>query len=98
MAKSQRKLSEKKRKVKLNEDLNYRLKPRDLKDTERTEWIEFKKDLELHDIGTEENIDYIHSHYCSVMQTNVSKPQINNSKLPLIHMMDKLDIVHNSYK
>lgn len=99
MAKSKRKeVSNKKSTVELNEQFNYRLKPRHLTEDEHKEWAKFKKGLELQDIGKEDNINYIHSFYCNVMNTKVSKPEVNSSRLPLIHMMDKIDIVYNSYK
>jgi hypothetical protein len=82
--------------VTLNEQFNYRLKPRHFTEDECKEWKTFKNDLELQDIGKQENIDYIHTLYNSVMNTNVAKPEVNSSIKPIIHMMDKLDIVYNA--
>lgn len=100
MAKSQRKKECKPckaKQVKLNQEFNYRLKPRCFKESEYKEYTDFKKDLELKDIGKEDNINYIHNLYQNILNTKVSKPKVNSSTLPLIHMMDKLDIVYSYY-
>lgn len=100
MAKSQRKkdCGCKSKKAQMNKEFNYRLKPRCFTESEYKQYTEFKTDLELKDIGKQDNIDYIHSLYNSIMNTNVSKPKLNSSIKPLIDMMDKLDIVYSYYK
>ena len=85
------------KRAQLNKEFNYRLKPRCFTAEEYKQYTAFKNDLELQDIGLQINIDYIHTLYNSVMNTNVSKPELNSSKLPLIHMMDKLDIVYRYF-
>jgi hypothetical protein len=86
----------KKRKVFLNKELKYKLKPRCLNEEEYKQWGEFRKDLTLEIANSD--IKYVCALYASVMNRQYFEPCRNCSPKPLIYMIDNLNIVYDSYK
>ena len=81
---------------KWNKKYSYKFKPkRCFTENEYKDWGLFKKDLTLN--FKPKQIKYICSLYSSVMGSQYFEPPKNNNK-PLIHMIDKLNIVYDSYE
>jgi len=85
-----------KRKVALNKEFKYKLKPRCFTESEYKEWGVFKEGLTLSIANSD--IKYICLLYSSVMNRQYFEPCRNCSPKPLIYMIDKLNVVYDSYK
>jgi len=83
------------RKKKLNKVFRYKLKPRCFTEEEYKEWGTFKDTVTLR--MDHNQILYLCKLFSSVMNRQYYKPCTNCSPKPFIYMIDKLNIVYDSY-
>lgn len=81
---------------KLNKLFKYKFKPRGFKESEYKDWKAFREKVKL-PISKSKDIDYICITYSEVMNVQYFKPVANSMK-PLIFMVDKLNIIYDSYE
>ena len=72
-----------------------RVKTRKMTDKEITQWKEFKKDSSLESLH--EHIDYVCKLYSEVFNTLYFKPDQHAYIMPVMKMIDNIDILVNSY-
>ncbi len=82
---------------KWNKEYNYRFRPyRCFTEEEYKEWTPLKKEITLK--ASSNQVTYVWTLYQSIFNVKVSRPCTNCSPRPLIDMIDKLNIVYDSYR
>jgi hypothetical protein len=84
------------RKEKLNKLFPYRTKQRCFTEEEYNAWGEFTKNKKI--TITSDQVKYVCELYASVFFRPVWYPCSGCSPKPLINMIDKLDVLYNSYE
>ena len=84
-----------KRKEFLNDLLPYRQKARCFTETEYNDWKTFTETKTV--VIKREQINFVCELYASVFNRQIWYPCTNCSPKPLIAMIDKLDIIYNTY-
>lgn len=85
-----------KRKEKLNELFPYRFKARCLTEQEYNQWKDFTQNKTI--TLSAEQVKYVCELYASVFNRQIWYPCSSCSPKPLINMIDKLDLVYETYE